>query len=197
MHLSLPKGYSGRSTNPSLPQSGVWNPRGCTMRCAFSPARSRPSFMSSIVFKLVSGPKRQFTPTMEAPVRRNNTYILLLIYLFVYYYFLIVGRYLRGQLSLSTSHDLQIRKLIGVNSFIFKLLSQYQAHFVKFHKQQLSCVSLYGSKLPAFTSLTAHSPGVVSCMSPSGPMHMVTATGLSDSFKTSTAHTASSTCSKY
>lgn len=50
---------------------------------------------------------------------------------------------------------------------------------------------------PAFTSLTAHSAGDVPCMSPLGPMHREAATGFPVAFNTSTAHTASSTCSKY
>lgn len=51
--------------------------------------------------------------------------------------------------------------------------------------------------VPALTSLTAHSPGVTPCMSPIGPMHMVAATGFPVAFRTCTAHSASSTCSKY
>ena len=50
---------------------------------------------------------------------------------------------------------------------------------------------------PAFTSLTAHSPGEMPCMSPSGPMHREAATGFPLVFSTCTAHSASSTCSKY
>lgn len=50
---------------------------------------------------------------------------------------------------------------------------------------------------PALTSLTAHSCGEMPCMSPSGPIHREAATGFPVSFSTSTAHTASSTCSKY
>lgn len=50
---------------------------------------------------------------------------------------------------------------------------------------------------PALTSLTAHSPGDTPCMSPLGPMHREAATGFCVAFNTSTAHTASSTCSKY
>ena len=77
MHPSSPKGYSGRSRNPPLPQSGMWNPRDCTIKCAFSPAACRASFMRLMVFRLVQGPNRQFSPTTEAPVQRNT-----FIYLF-------------------------------------------------------------------------------------------------------------------
>lgn len=51
--------------------------------------------------------------------------------------------------------------------------------------------------VPALTSLTAQSPGLTPFRSPSGPMHRVAATGLPEAFKTWTAHSASSTCSKY
>lgn len=51
--------------------------------------------------------------------------------------------------------------------------------------------------IPAFTSLTAHSPGLTPFRSPSGPMHRVAATGFPVVFRTWTAHSASSTCSKY
>lgn len=51
--------------------------------------------------------------------------------------------------------------------------------------------------IPALTSLTAQSPGLTPFRSPSGPIHRVAATGLPVVFKTWTAHSASSTCSKY
>lgn len=51
--------------------------------------------------------------------------------------------------------------------------------------------------VPALTSLTAQSPGLTPFRSPSGPMHRVAATGLPEDFKTWTAHSASSMCSKY
>lgn len=53
------------------------------------------------------------------------------------------------------------------------------------------------SIIPALTSLAAQSPGLTPFMSPSGPIHRLAATGLPVDFKTWTAHSASSTCSKY
>lgn len=58
-------------------------------------------------------------------------------------------------------------------------------------------VSCWKVHPPALTSLTAHSPGDTPCMSPLGPMHREAATGFPVAFNISTAHTASSTCSKY
>lgn len=59
-----------------------------------------------------------------------------------------------------------------------------------------SCIgfTLY---IPALTSLAPHSPGLIPFRSPSGPIHRVAATGLPVAFRTCTAHSASSTCSKY
>lgn len=51
--------------------------------------------------------------------------------------------------------------------------------------------------VPAWTSLTAQSPGLTPFRSPSGPMHRVAATAFPVRFSTCTAHSASSTCSKY
>ena len=46
------------------------------------------------------------------------------------------------------------------------------------------------------TILTAHSPGVTSCLSPVGPILIVQATGMPTSFITSIAHSASSIVAK-
>lgn len=56
----------------------------------------------------------------------------------------------------------------------------------------ISCVII-----PALTSLTAQSPGLTPFRSPSSPIHRVAATGFPVVFRTWTAHSASSTCSKY
>lgn len=59
------------------------------------------------------------------------------------------------------------------------------------------CWYFYESpSVPALTSLTAHSPGGMPDLSPWGEMHSVAPNGLPLVFSTSTAHAASSTCSK-
>jgi len=49
--------------------------------------------------------------------------------------------------------------------------------------------------IPALASRTAQSPGDTPCRSPSGPMQIEHAVGLPVALQTSTAHSASSTCS--
>lgn len=91
MYPSSAKGYSGISRNPLLPQSGMWNPRDCTIKCSFSPAAWRASFMRLIVSRLVQGPNQQFTPTTEAPAQRNtfiylfySSFTCFTVYLFIF-----------------------------------------------------------------------------------------------------------------
>lgn len=75
--------------------------------------------------------------------------------------------------------------------------SQNSVHFLYAILKVMEKENWWKSNVPAFTRRTAHSPGDTPCRSPSGPMHMVAAIGLPDVFNASTAHTASSTCSKY
>ena len=51
-------------------------------------------------------------------------------------------------------------------------------------------------EIPAVATFTAQSPQGTPLRSPLGPIHIVIATGLPDVFITSTAHAASSECSK-
>lgn len=76
------------------PQTLLCHSQACTMRCAFSPAAWRPSIMSFMVFKLVAGPNRQFTPMIEAPTQRNKELLHFIFHVFILF-FLIVGRCLR------------------------------------------------------------------------------------------------------
>ena len=54
----------------------------------------------------------------------------------------------------------------------------------------------YCLTVPALASLTAHSPADTFFLSPRGPIHSVMAAGLPVDFKTSSTHSASSTCAK-
>lgn len=68
--------------------------------------------------------------------------------------------------------------------------------FPKKHYGTILASITTSTSVPALTSLTAHSPGGRPDLSPWGEMHSVAPTGLPLVFSTSTAHTASSTCSK-
>ena len=59
------------------------------------------------------------------------------------------------------------------------------------------CSDALHGYLPATAMRTAQSPADTPCMSPSGPIHIVAATGRAVLAATSTAHSISSTCSKY